>query len=388
MNTRIAHIECFLVVAPQEIPYLGPLAPGETVNRAGYFTRKGNGTIYPLETRSVLLRVTTEDGQVGWGETYGLTAPKVIGELMRDLIAPVVEGRDPLDVEVIWEDLYDLLRVRGYIGGFYLDALAALDIALWDLAGKITGQPICRLLGGRRRERIPVYASGLPKASLAERVELARDLSRQGFDAIKFAAAVSHEGVAAEMAALRQALPDTTLMVDLHWKYEAAEAVSLIQAMTPHRLAFAEAPCKPEDITGLAWVADHVGVPIAAGEEWRTVYDAVPRLASRAVAIVQPEMGHTGVTQFRRICALAEAHHLHIAPHSTIGCGVFLAASLQVSASLRNLRWHEHQHSLFQSSLRGLDGDLTFADGAYVLPSGPGLGVAPTAEVLQAAQAI
>jgi galactonate dehydratase len=183
-------------------------------------------------------------------------------------------------------------------------------------------------------------------------------------------------------------LPDTQIMIDLHWKYEAAEAVGLITTLAQHGLSFAEAPCKPEDIAGLAFVAHRAPVPIAAGEEWRTVHDAVPRLASRAVSIVQPEMGHTGITQFRRICVLAEANHLHVAPHSTIGCGIFLTASLQVSATLRGLRWHEHQHSLFDASLEGLEGDLAFEDGGYRLPTGPGLGVEPKKAVLDRAISI
>ena len=174
------------------------------------------------------------------------------------------------------------MRVRGHWSGFFTDALAAVDIALWDVAGKLAGQPVVQLLGGARRRRIPAYASGLPRATLEARVELARDLVAQGFRGIKFAAAVSNVGVVAEMRALREALGlDIEIMVDLHWKYTATEAITLIRALEPYRPYFAEAPCAPEDMDAQADVAANVAVPIAGGEEWSTIFQVQPRLAHR-----------------------------------------------------------------------------------------------------------
>lgn len=381
----VRSLSAFAVEAPQVKPYLGPLAPGEAPNARGYVVRKGNGTIYPMTLRSVVVKIETHDGRVGWGETYGLVAPKVISELVRDVIAPVVTGRSPLDVEVIWEDLYDLMRVRGYTGGFLLDALAAVDIGLWDLKGKLLGQPLSALLG-RRRSVVPVYASGLPGGSLAERVDIAERLIGEGHGAVKFAAVASHEGVENEMAALRARLPETTILADLHWKYSAPEAVAVIRRMEAYGLGFAEAPCKPEDVEGLAWVARQVGVPIAAGEEWRSVYDAVPRVAARAIGILQPEMGHTGITQFVRMVRLAEAHHLRVAPHATIGAGIFLAASIHAAAATKSLLFHEHQHSLFDA-VQAMTHGLTFDQG-YCVPNTPGLGVEPSERFWTAAEPI
>jgi D-galactarolactone cycloisomerase len=133
------------------------------------------------------------------------------------------------------------------------------------------------------------------------------------------------------------------------------------------------------DVGGLADIAAHVGVAIAAGEEWRTVYDARSRLEARAVSIVQPEMGHTGITQFMRIAHLAEAHHARIIPHATIGAGIFVAASLQASAAILSLPWHEFQHSIFPRSAELMHGRLECAEGYFALPEGPGLGVKPNA---------
>ena len=387
MSTRIARVEAFVVTLPRETPYLGPAGPGEQANLRGYLVRQGNRTIYPVVDRSILLKLTAEDGRVGWGETYGLVAPDAVTAILDDVIGPFVLGRDPCDPVVIWEDLYDLMRVRGFFGGFWCDAIAAVDIALWDLFGKITEQPVARLLGGRRTQRIPAYVSGLPRATLAERVELAQAFCARGFDAVKYAAAVSREGVVEEMAALRAALgPDVKLMVDLHWRYSAAEAIELIDRLAPFNPFFVEAPCAPEDLEGQVEVASRVRVPVALGEEWHTVHVAKPRFVRRAMAIVQPEVAHCGLSQFMQIGRMAQAFHVRVIPHATIGIGVFQAASLHATAALPNAPMHEYQHSVFDRNLALLRTTMRCDAGHYQLPEGPGLGVEPAPALWQFAR--
>jgi galactonate dehydratase len=380
LDDRIASIDIFSVTIPQDDAYLGGLGPGESINSAGYLVRRGNRTIYPAKMRSAVVRVTLDSGQEGWGETYGLVAPQAIHALISDIIAPIIAGRSPFEVQAIWEDLYDLMRVRGYTGGFWLDALAAVDIALWDLMGKLTGLPLHQLLGGKHRDRIPAYVSGLPRPTIPEKVDLARSFVDKGYKAVKIAASVSYDGVEREIAALREGLgPDVAIMLDCHWIYTPAEAVALLQRLAPYNLYFLEAPCKTEDVAGLADIAAHATVPVAAGEEWRTVYDARSRLEARAVSIVQTEMGHTGITQFMRIAHLTQAHHGKIIPHATIGAGIFAAASLQASSTVLSLPYHEFQHSIFPQSAKLMNGRLECAEGFFALPEGPGLGVSPNA---------
>lgn len=386
---RIEKLECFVVSVPRDVPYLGPLREGESVNDKGYLIRKGNRSIYPASDMSVLVRITGESGTVGWGETYGIAAPEAVCAIIDNLLAPVVVGRDPADVAVIHEDLYDLMRVRGFFGGYYVDALAGIDIALWDLFGRRTGLCVAQLVGGRRHETLPAYVSGLPRATLQERCDLAVHWVERGYRAIKFAAAVSDEGIVTEMAALREAVgPDIDLMVDLHWKFEAAEAVRLIRRLEPYGLCFAEAPCRPEDIEGQAHVARSVGVPVALGEEWRTVYEVRPRLEARTCGIIQPEIGHTGITQFARIGTLAQAFHVRIMPHASISMGLFMAASLQATAALQNVPYHEYQHSIFDRNLRFTCGQMGCETGHYAVPVGPGLGVEPTDALLAHARGL
>ncbi len=378
----IARVESFILSVPRDVPYLGALRSGESVNARGYFVRKGNRTVYARTDTSVLVKVTTASGAIGWGETYGVAAPGAVCEIIDDLLGPIMTGRDPRDPGVLHEDLYDLMRVRGFFGGYFVDALAGVDIAVWDLAAKLAGAPLARMLGGIRETRIPAYVSGLPKPTLAERATMAQEWIARGFDAVKFAAAVADDGEVAEMKALRAALgPKPKIMCDMHWKWTALQAIKLIDAMDAHDLFFAEAPCQPEDIDGQAQVASSVRTSVALGEEWRTAYEYRPRFIRRCMDIIQPEMGHTGVTEFMKIGRMAEAFHCKVIPHASIGIGIFQAASLHAAAALPNVPYHEYQHSIFDKNLRYVSGDMRCENGFFHLPSGIGHGVEPTADL-------
>ena len=239
------------------------------------------------------------------------------------------------------------------------------------------------MLGGARTKRIPAYVSGLPRATLAERVALAREWIDRGFRAIKYAGAVSTD-VVEEMHALRTALgADVDLMVDLHWRYPADEAIDVAKRMAAARPYFIEAPCAPEDIVGLATVAAHAGVPVAAGEEWHNIHEAVLRLDCAKLAFVQPEMAHTGVSQFVSIADRAARTGAATIPHATIGVGIFMAASLHATATLPRCPYHEYQHSVFDAALRFVDTTMRCSKGFYDVPAGPGLGVTPRPELWQ-----
>lgn len=388
MTSPVATVEVFTLTQPRKTPYLGALRTGEEVNANGYLVRKRNRTVYPTFDRSVLVRLTTETGTIGWGETYGIVVPGAVAAIINDLLAGFVIGRVATDPAAIYDDLYDLMRVRGYTGGFYVDALAALDIALWDIAGREAGQSVRDLLGGGT-DTIPAYVSGLPEKTMAARADLARHWQDRGFDAFKFATPVADDGPAAEMESLRRALgPDAKIAADMHWNQTADEALALIASMTPHGLWFAEAPVYTEDIAGLEAVSHATDIPIAVGEEWRTHWDMRMRIDRCRIAIVQPEMGHKGITNVRRIGALAAEHGIDVIPHATVGAGIFLAASLQAASTLPTLKAHEFQHSIFEPNRRLLQGNMDCRAGQYHLPDGPGLGVAPSEEALRLLQPI
>lgn len=383
MPNRIVQIDLFPLQVPRETPYLGPLEPGVAVSERGYFIRPGNQTLYSVHDHTLLVKLTTEAGLVGWGESFGVVAPEVAAAIIRDLFTPLVLGRDPHDVIAIGEDIYNAMRVRGFFGGFYADALAGVDIALWDLRGKLTGLPVCKLLGAQRHVRIPAYVSGLPKATLVERAQLAKAWIDNGFAAVKFAAAVAHEGELAEMRAIREAIgPGPQILADLHWQYTDQEAIKLISALEAYDLAVAEAPVQAEDLAGQARVCAAVKTPVAIGEELRTVFEYRPRFVHRCMSVIQPEMAHMGITQFWQVCQLARAFHCRVMPHATIGVGIAQAASLQVAAALSNLVMHEYQHSIFDRNLQFITGNMRCEAGYFYLPDGPGLGVEPHERVL------
>ncbi len=375
---RIASLDVYPLQIPRETPYLGPLEPGVTVSPHGYFVRPGNQTVYSIHDHSVLIKLTTATGVVGWGESFGVVVPNVAATIMTELMAPIVIGRDPHDGVAIVEDIYNAMRVRGYFGGFYVDTIAGIDMALWDLRGKLTGLPVCRLLGSRRHTRLPVYVSGLPRATRAERAALAKEWIDRGFGAVKFAAVVAHDGELAEMRSLREAIgPGPQILADFHWRYTDQEAIKLITQLEEYDLAVAEAPVQSEDMEGQSRVVRAVKTPVAIGEELRTVYEYRPRFVQRCMSIIQPEMAHMGITSFWLVGQMAQAFHCRVMPHATIGIGIAQAASLQVSAALANCTMHEYQHSIFDRNRQFITGDMRCEAGYFYLSEGPGLGVEP-----------
>jgi galactonate dehydratase len=162
---------------------------------------------------------------------------------------------------------------------------------------------------------------------------------------------------------------------------QADEAIAIARDMIPAGPYFIEAPCAPEDVDALARVAAQAGVPVAAGEEWRNAHEARLRLDRARLAFVQPEIAHTGVSQFIEISRLALNAGAGVIPHATIGIGIFMAASLHAASTLPDCPYHEYQPSIFDANLRFVDTTMRCAAGFYELPDGIGLGVTPRAEL-------
>ncbi len=383
MNSTITSIELFPLRIPRDVPYLGPLEEDNRPNAKGYIVRPGNRTVYPVFDQTLLVKAVTSDGTVGWGECFGVVAPQIVQTVLEELLVPFVMGRSPHDVERIYEDLYDLQRVRGHFGGYALDAIAGLDMALWDLRGKLMGQPVWQLLGGLRHEQLAVYVSGLPGGTKEERAALGKAWIDRGFSALKFAAVVADESEIAEIEAIRGEVgPAPKILADLHWRYTALEAIRIIERLCEYDLYLAEAPVAPEDLEGQAQVARSVSTRIGLGEEWRTVHEYLPRLKAGCMDVIQPEMAHTGITGFRRICELSQAFHCQVMPHATINIGIAQAASLHVAATLANFVMQEYQHTIFDRNKQFINSTMDCHAGYFTLPDGPGLGAEPTEEAL------
>ena len=382
MPDRIDSIDVFEFRRERDDGYLGRLAPQDMALNELHVIRGFNGTVYPTADRSVVIRITDVHGAVGWGETYGLVAPGIVAALVDELFGPYIKSLPEMSPDAIWDALYELQRVRGYWGGYLADTLAGLDIALWDLHARSRGESLQTTLGNPGAGDVGAYVSGLPCETTEVRVALAREWQSKGFKDLKIPASATTKGdIRSEFQALRRALGDDhRIAVDLHWTLTVDETLSLEQELLPLAPWFLEAPTKPEDIDAQRAIGADLKTPLALGEEWRTEWDYRAR---RGICdIAQPEMGHTGVTQFMRIAELANTDSAQVIPHATIGLGIFMAASLRASLAT-GVRTHEFQHTIYDRNRALLDGAAQCVAGRFVVPDTPGHGVEPNADAFR-----
>ncbi len=372
---RITHVEAIPVRIKREEAYLG--AVPKTADERAYFLRPPYRALYSRYLETAFVKISTDEGAFGWGEALAPVAPEVVCVIIEQLLAPALLNRDPLDGNVLWNVMYDLMRERGYYGGFMLDAISACDTALWDLRGKLLGQPVYKLLGGAFREQVPCYVSGLPRPTPEERVELALQYVDEGFNAFKLAAGHGVRADAVSVKALRDALGDeATLLLDAHWVYALDDAIQLGQALAGLGVGFFEAPINPEDIDAHAQLSAAVAVPIAHGETERTRYQFRPWLEQDAAQILQPDVGRAGISEVIKIASMAEAFNTRVAPHLSVGLGICIAATIHAAAAIPNLYLLEYQPPVFAAANLLLESPLTCVAGFYDLPTGGGLGVA------------
>lgn len=371
---KISRIDCFPLKITTPQAYLG----GEVkASDSDYYYRPEYRCVYSRKMETCLVKITTDSGHVGWGEALAPVVPQVIAELITQLFAPLLTGQSPFASQVLNARMYDAMRDRGHITGYHIDALAAVDIALWDLKGQILKQPVYQLLGGAFRDQIPCYVSGLPEPDLPARCALALRWQQKGFNAIKLALGYGVQQDIENVRAIRDTLgPHASLFLDAHWNYSVAQAAELANALHPLGVGFLEAPLLPEDIAGHRELRAKSPLPIALGETERTRYQFKPFIEQRAMDIVQPDVGRTGITELMHIASLAQTWNLQVAPHLSVGLGPCIAASIHVAAALPNLFMLEYQPPVFELANQLLDTPLVCEAGHYTLPQGAGLGIA------------
>ena len=343
--------------------------------------------LFAVPPRWLFLKLTTDDGLVGWGEPIVEGRAATVRAAVEEM-AELLLGRDPHRFEDHWQVLY---RGGFYRGGPVLtSALSGIDQALWDIKGKALGVPVWQLLGGACRDRIRVYTwiGGDRPDDVAHQ---AAEAVARGFTAMKMNATAElgyvdtprrvREAVA-RVEAVRAAVGDgVDVAVDFHGRVHRAMAVRLAAALDPYGLLFIEEPVLPEHREALAAIAAHTTTPIATGERLDTRWGFKELLAEGHVAVVQPDVSHAGgISELRKIAAMAEAYDVAVAPHCPLG-PIALAASLQVDACTPNfliqeqsLGIHYHQGSDLLDYL--VDRSVfRYQDGYVALPSGPGLGI-------------
>ncbi len=352
---------------------------------------------------AAIVRVETESGIVGWGEgknaagsagTYG-----ALVSLINDEVGPAIRGRDARDINGIWEMLYNGVRhqkaaVSGHVmpalarRGLTIAAISAIDIALWDILGKSLGVPVWRLLGGRKAERMPAYASGGWAPAETIGAQLQSYIDKGGFTAVKMRVG-SMDGAphvsAARVAAARAALgPAVSIMVDAHGTYTVADAKRFAHMVRDCDLAWFEEPVTADDRQGIAEVRAACGIPIAVGESEATRFDFRDLAVARAADVFQPDLGFCGgISEAMKIGAIASAFNIRLSPHLWAGAPAFYAGLHVCAASPASfileysLGANPMLHDLVVEK-------LDVADGTIAIPDTPGLGITIDEDFLRA----
>lgn len=320
---------------------------------------------------AVFIKLDTNQDVSGWGEIKAID-PRV-GQVLAQVLFELIDGENPTRIEYLWQKVYRAHRdIRG--GPFMLHTLAGIDMALWDLTGKLYGVPVYRLLGGPCRDRIRVYhtpkAIKVPPHGIYEHSCNPADIDRM---------------VAAIKAAREKVGPDGAVMFDAHCAVPPAALMQLASAIRAYDLLFLEEPAVPGNIEVFKRLKQAIPIPFAAGERDRTIWEFLPYLHERCLDILQPDCCHGGgITPMKKVAVMAEGYHVPIAPHCTAGF-LGISASLHTAASVPFFLIHE-----FYPDNQGFNPKGAFQmayqldkEGYIGLPPGPGLGVEVNEKVLE-----
>jgi galactonate dehydratase len=357
-------------------------------------------TTMPIEGLCWLfVEVETDEGVTGLGEcTDYLANPHLARGI--EAVKPLVIGSDPNNIEEIWQRIfhaYSDLNGRGYVSHL----ISAIDIALWDIKGKVLGAPIYELLGGPVRDCVPLYTHVQDQwyegVKIEDMVAAAKKTKAAGYTAIKtdpfrwqrdpnpaFRGATMVErltpraiGEAVDwMDALREAVgPDYELMVDAHARFDVASAIAGARALEHINLVWFEEPVHVESNHSLRQVRENVSVPLCIGERHFTRWDYVPVLEERLVDYIMPDVAWCGgISELRRIAALAEPYYIRVSPHDALG-PVAIAASFQLCMTIPNLYREECLHTWFDD-FKKIVTPMFDVRGGCIYPNGrPGLGI-------------
>ena len=366
---RITNIEGFNLSSPLERPF-------------GW----SNGWI---SARVVgLLKIETDEGITGWGEGY----VGARGDFVKQLFGDLLIGADPLNRNALWQGMFDRVYNGNNAGGFGGSAISAVDIALWDIAGKAAGQSVSDLLGGRIRDKVAVYATGLYYTEgefptrLLEEATMYVELGFKGMKT-KIGGLPIAEDVR-RVAAIRGAIgDDIRLMVDANQAYPASTAIRIGNQLADLDITWFEEPVNAKDVDAYLQVQAAVPMPVAGGENLRTRYEFKDFFARRAYDIVQPDVVNAGgITEMRNIAMTANSYGILVNPH-VWGSPVMIAASLHLASTIPPCppayepRPYEQEPVMeFDRTPSGIREGITAEpfdqqDGFITVPTAPGLGV-------------
>jgi D-galactarolactone cycloisomerase len=327
---------------------------------------------------TALVKIVTDEGVTGIGDALTPKGPRSVCAIIDEIIKPLLLGQDPTHIEVLWEKMYQSIKSLGCNKGFMMMAIAAIDIALWDILGKTVHLPIYKLLGGCFREDIRAYASSLYFAgrNTQEIAAAAEQFVKDGFTAIKLKVGAGEKRDIENVKAVRKAIgDDVQLLVDANGGYDRFTAIKIGREFEKYDVFWFEEPIAHEDIAGYMEVSRALDMPVAAGECEFTRYGFRELLSRSAIDIVQPDVSKAGgISECKKIANLASAFNIPYAPH-VWGSAVSHMASLHLAASIPNFLICEVDR--LPNPLRE---DLTLnpmqiQNGYIKLPQAPGLGI-------------
>ena len=329
---------------------------------AGNFEQKGK----LFGSRNWLfLKVYTDEGITGIGECSGW--PRVIETAIHDLKSVLI-GEDPTHIEKLWQKMYVSMMGHGMLGTVGGGALTGIDMALWDIKGKALGVPVWNLLGGKMRDRIRIYTH-------ANTPEVAISAKERGFTTIK-CGGVSDP--VQKVHRLREAVGyDMDICIDLHgppW-LTPGDAARVARELEPYNLLWIEDPIAPENLEGYRRIRESAHVPLASGERQATIFGERQMIEEELVDVLQPDTGRAGgITQMKKIAAMAEAHHIMMAPHSGSLGPVAEYAALHLMAAIPNALILERIEDDWPERRKVILPFPEQRDGYLAVPDAPGLG--------------
>lgn len=343
--------------------------------------------LYKVRPRWLFLKIETDEGITGWGEPVVEGRADTVKAAVEELKGYLV-GRDPLKIEDHWQVMYRGGFYRG--GPVLMSAIAGIDQALWDIKGKFYGMPVYELLGGACHDKIRVYSwiGGDRPHDIAEE---AKQRAQFGFTAVKMNATDEMQyidsfskvqAVADRIAAIRDVLGyEMDVAIDFHGRVHKPMAKVLAKALEPYHPMFIEEPVLPQNNEALRDIAMHADIPIATGERMFSRWDFKELLHSGYVDVIQPDLSHAGgISECKKIAAMAEAYDVAVAPHCPLG-PIALAACIQLDACTPNAFIQEQSLGIHYNKgsdlLDYLKDPAVFAykDGFVDLPKAPGLGI-------------
>ena len=348
----------------------------------------------PQQREYVFIEVSTDEGITGWGEITGTlpVANRSVCAALRH-VSDLIEGDDPRLIEMIWNKIF---RSFTYMGsrGATTNIISAIDIALWDIRGKVLGLPISELFGGPVRDGVPIYCHPQNGSSIEEMVQHVKAIVETGQKALKLDPFQPHheeesngyltgklsaesENLGADrIAAIREAVgPDIEVMIDCHGRFDAPTAIRLAKALEPYNIWWFEEPVPVESTHALRQVRENVDVPICVGERLHTRWEFVPILENELADFIMPDVTWTGgISEIKKIATMAEAYYVPISPHDASG-PVNVLAGAHAMASVPNHYRVETSRAKLNAYDEYIDHPLDIRGDKIYLSDRPGLGI-------------